>query len=128
MTVTTPTVWYANYGNGTSTGHFAVGAWVANTSTTVGQFIRATAPSVGNERVFVCIVAGTTSNPTQPTWNTSKGVKTTDNNITWMECTGNPAMNGDLTNTPLSSQNRSGSQSLGNIITNNTQDHYFICT
>ena len=37
-------------------------------------------------------------------------------------------MNADLTNTPLSSSNRSAAQVLGNLITNNTQDHYFICT
>ncbi len=125
------TAWYTNYGDGSTTGHYAVGAWVANTAKTVGQLIRATAPAVGSERIFVCIIAGTTHTVTQPTWVTTQGAKTLDgavSQITWMECTGKPAVNGDATNTPLSSTARSTAVVLGNIIKNNAGTYYFICT
>lgn len=93
------TSWYINYGNGSSTGYYAVAAWAANHAYSAGNFIRQNAaPSVGNERCFVCIVAGTSSNPTEPTWTVTRGAKTTDNTITWQECTGMPGTNGDTTN------------------------------
>ena len=129
MAAVVNTTWYTNYGNGSSTGYYAVTKWAAGATNTVGNIIRQNStPSVDNERCFVCIVAGTSANPTEPTWTVTKGGKTTDNSTTWMECTGLPALNADLTNTPLSSSNRSAAQVLGNLITNNTQDHYFICT
>lgn len=129
MAVTKNTVWYTNFGNGSSTGYYAVAAWATGTVETVGNLVRQlTTPAVGSERVFVCVVAGTTNATTEPTWVTTKGAKTTDNTVTWMECTGLPALNADNANTPLSSGNRSGAQVLGNLIQNNTQDHYFICT
>lgn len=129
MAVTKNTVWYTNFGNGSSTGYYAVAAWATGTTETVGNIVRQlTTPTVGNERCFVCIVAGTTNATTEPTWVVTKGAKTTDNTVTWMECTGLPALNADNANTPLSSANRSGAQVLGNLIQNNTQDHYFICT
>ncbi len=130
MTVTTPASWYTNYGNGSSTGHYAVPLWALNTVYAVGNIIRQkTTPAVGSERCFICIVAGTSSNTTEPTWVTTKGAKTNDTApLVWMECTGNPALNNDLPHTPLSSQNRSGAQALGNIITDNSQTHIFICT
>lgn len=123
------TVWYANFGNGTSTGYYAIAKWATTTAYTVGNIVRQNAtPAVGSERVFICIIAGT-SLGSEPTWVLTKGAKTAESGgPTWMECTGLPALNGDLTNTPLSSQNRSLAQALGNLITNNTQDHYFICT
>lgn len=129
MTVTVNTIWYANYGNGSSTGYYAVAQWASGTGYTVGQIVRQkTAPSAGNERCFICIIAGT-SNSTEPTWSIStRGAKTVDNTVTWMECTGIPALNADSTNVPLSSANRSGAQLLGYLIQNNTNDHYFICT
>lgn len=128
MAVTLNTTWYVNFGNGSSTGYYAVAAWAATTAYTVGQIVRQlAAPAVGNERCFICIIAGT-SGGSAPAWVFTRGAKTTDNTVTWMECSALPALNADLTNTPLSSGNRSGAQSLGNLITNNTQDHYFICT
>jgi hypothetical protein len=130
VTVTTNTTWYCNYGNGSSTGYYAVAQWATNTAYTVGQIIRQkTTPAVNSERCFVVITAGTSSATTEPTWSTSKGSKTTDaGGPVYMECTGLAALNADSTNVPLSSQNRSGSQSLGNLVQNNTNTHYFICT
>ena len=55
-----------------------------------------TAPSFGSERVFACVVAGTTANTTDATWTTTKGAKTTDGTATWIEVTGQPGVNGDI--------------------------------
>lgn len=129
MAATLPHVWYCNFGNGSSTGYYAVSTWTANHAYSAGQIIRQnTTPTQLNERCFICIVAGTSSNPTEPTWTVTKGAKTTDNTVTWQECTGWPAVNGDSTNTPASSTERSQSISLGTIIKNNGADHYFICS
>ena len=65
-----------------------------------------TAPSFGSERVFACIVAGTTANTTDATWTTTKGAKTTDGTATWIEVTGQPGVNGDTS----SATARSGSR------------------
>lgn len=87
--------WYCTYGNGSSTGYYAVTAWPTSTSVAAGVLRRqSAAPSVGNERVFICIVAGTTGG-SEPSWTVTKGAKTTDNTVTWQEVTGRPAVNGD---------------------------------
>jgi hypothetical protein len=88
-------VWYLNYGNGSSTGYYAVAQWAASTAYSAGQFVRQLAtPTVGNERCFVCITAGTSSG-SEPSWTLTRGAKTTDNTATWQECTGMPGTNGD---------------------------------
>lgn len=124
MTVTSNSVWYCS-----SVSWTAVTAWAASTVYTVGQLRRQLAtPSTGNERVFVCIVAGT-SLGTEPSWTLTQGAKTAETfGPTWMECTGKSAVNGDLADTPLSSANRSGAQVLGQIIKNNAGTFYFACT
>lgn len=123
MAVTINSKWYVS-----SAGWSAITAWTSATAMTVGMIRRQTAPAVASERVFVCTVAGT-SLGTEPTWVLTKGAKTTEAaGPVWMECTGLPALNSDMTNTPLSSANRSGLQSLGNLIKNNTSTHIFICT
>lgn len=123
------TVYYTNFGDGSTTGYYAVTPWATGTAKTVGQLVRQNAaPSVGNERVFVCVVAGTTHATTEPTWVVTQGSKTTDNTVTWCEITGKPAVNGDVTNTPASSSWRSGSAAVGNLIKNNGATHYFVCT
>ena len=115
-------VWYVDSAQWT-----AVTAWAAATAKSAGNLIRQnTTPTIGNERVFVCIVAGTTHATTEPTWTVTKGAKTTDNTVTWQECTGQPGVNGDLVNCPLSSDVRSTNLSLGRVIQNNSGTHLFI--
>jgi hypothetical protein len=94
------TTWYANAGDQSTTGYYAVTKWATGATIAAGALRRQTAPVVGNERVFVCIVAGTTHATTEPTWIITRGAKTpADNTVTWQECTGASAVNGDLTNT-----------------------------
>lgn len=118
------TVWYVN-----SVGHAALTQWAANTAYTVGQLRRQlAAPAVASERVFCCVVAGTSHLTTEPSWTLTRGAKTTDNTVTWQEMTGVAAFNGDTTNTPLSSALRSLAPSLGATVKNNSATHLFICT
>jgi hypothetical protein len=78
--------------------------WATGVTKHCGDLIRQnTAPSVGNERVFVCVAStsGTgTTGGAEPTWTVTRGAKNTDNTVTWQEATGIAALNGDLTNTP----------------------------
>src|ERR1035437_382580 len=55
-----------------------------------GSYIRATAPAVGNERVFRCTVSGTGSitGAAEPTWPLTHNGTVADNTGTWTECTG----------------------------------------
>jgi len=105
-----------------------VARWTASTAYTVGQIIRQrTAPTVTNERCFVCILAGT-SLASEPTWGASpgKGVIITEAaGPKWQECTALPAMNGDLANTN-SWQASQVATATGCIITNTARTHYFI--
>ena len=116
-------VWYLS-----SVGYSSVPAWTVNTAKTVGSLVRATAPAINSERVFVCIIAGTTHSSTQPTWVLTKGARTTDNTVTWQECTGNPGTNGDNTNISASLQVRNTNPGLGRIIRNDIPSHLFICS
>ena len=95
MAAVVNTTWYTNYGNGSSTGYYAVTKWAAGATNTVGNIIRQNStPSVDNERCFVCIVAGTSANPTEPTWTVTKGGKPprTTKAMTWMEVPGLPGV------------------------------------
>lgn len=124
------TTWYVNFGDGSTTGHFAVAKRPQNTAVVAGQLVRQfTAPTVGNERVFVCIVAGTTANVADATWVLTRGAKTTDGTATWQEVTGISAVNGDLTNTTSwTAMKAVGTPSLGVIIKRNNGASYQICT
>ena len=124
------TVWYTNFGNGTSTGYYAVTVRPQNTAVAAGVLRRQfTAPAVGSERVFVCIVAGTTANVTDATWVLTRGAKTTDGTATWMECTGQAALNGDLTNTATWAQVKAATPAvLGQVIKRSNNASYQICT
>lgn len=121
------TSWYVNWGDGSTTGYYAVAKWAATTAYTVGQTVRQNAtPAVGGERVFICTTAGTSAG-TEPAWNTgSRTITTTDGTVKWNECTGQPAVNGDASNTP--SWQSGQSTQVGIIIKNTAADHFFICT
>ena len=108
-------------------GSGGTGTYTLQSSQTQGSTTWNGGLTAGNERAFVAIVGGTTG-ATEPNWTLTKGAKTTDNTVTWQECTGQPAVNGDLTNTPLSSSVRSTNPGLGKIITDNAGTHIFICS
>lgn len=114
-------VWYCG-----STKWTAVTAWVLSTTKAAGVLCRQNAaPTVGNERVFVCTVAGTSS-ATEPTWVLTSGAKTTDNTVTWMEVTGKPGVNGDTVNCPARANSKA--YVLGNIILDPVTSSLQICT
>jgi hypothetical protein len=122
---------YCNAGDQSTTGHYAVAKRPQNAAVSAGQLVRQfTAPAVGNERVFVCIIAGTTANVTDATWVLTRGAKTVDGTATWMECTGASAVNGDLTNTVnwTAAKAISSAVTLGAIIQRNNGASYWICS
>jgi len=119
-------VWYTD-----STQWTAVSAWIQNHGYTCGQLVRQLAtPAVGSERVFVCGVAGTTNNVGEPTWAITRYGATTDGTVTWYECTGNPATNGDLTNALTWTQQHASSTAVttGLVIYDTTSASLQICT
>lgn len=124
-------VWYTNFGNGTSTGYYAVAQRAASTAVAAGAIRRQfTAPSVGNERCFVCTVAGTTSASADATWTLTRGAKSAlDGTVQWQEVTGQAALNGDLTNTATWAQVKAATPAvLGQIIKRSNNASYQICT
>src|SRR5215472_6896223 len=76
-----------------------VAQWTATHAYSVGNIVRQlAAPTAGNERCFICLVAGT-SVGAEPAWVLTRGAATNETTVHWMECTGLPAVNGDATNT-----------------------------
>lgn len=113
-----PNFWYVRDNAPTSTvGWSAVTAWAALTVIAAGSLRRQLAtPTVNNERVFVCIIGGTTGS-SEPTWVITKGGMTAaDGSCTWIECTGQPGVNGDTTNSATWAQNASNAVTVGLII------------
>jgi hypothetical protein len=120
------TTWYVS-----SVAYAAVTARPQNTAVAAGVVRRQfTTPAVGSERCFVCIVAGTTANVTDATWVLTRGAKTTDGTVTWQECSGASAVNGDLINTPNWTQAKAigSGPSIGAIIKRNNGASFQICT
>lgn len=118
--------WYVS-----SVGFTAVTQWVKNTSFSAGALCRQTAPAVGSERVFVAVVGGKTVNSSEPTLTATRGAKTVDGTVTWQECTGIAALNGDLTNTPTWSTltgNAAFAVTLGQVIKRNNGASIWICS
>ena len=87
-----------------------------------------TAPSFGSERVFACVVAGTTANTTDATWTTTKGAKTTDGTATWIEVTGQPGVNGDISAANCPVWVASSNPPLGLVIYDSTSGALQVCT
>lgn len=123
------TTWYVNFGDGSTTGYYAVPVWSTGATIAAGVFRRQTAPAVGSERLFVCIIAGTTHATTEPTWTTTRGAKTTDNTVTWQECTGMAGPNESTqTNAPTTAQTRSQAITLGEVIYDSGSSSLQICS
>ncbi len=116
--------WYVG-----STKWTAVTAWAALTVYAAGALVRQNAaPAVGSERVFVCIIAGT-SLASEPTWTITKGAKTAETaGPTWMECTGRAGVNGDLTNTSNWTAVKNTAVALGQVIQRVSGGSLQICT
>jgi hypothetical protein len=94
MAYAQPQAWYINAGNGSTTGYYAITQFSTSTTYVAGQLVRQlTAPAIGSERVYVTIGGGIVG--TEPTWVLTKGSITGG---IFQECTGEPGVNGDLTN------------------------------
>lgn len=123
------TTWYINYGNGSTTGYYGVSVWATLTSYSAGQWVRqAATPTVGNERCFVCVVAGT-SLVSEPTWTVTRGAKTAEAaGPTWQECTGMPGPCGDLTNSVVWLTVKNTAVTLGEVIYDSVSGSLQICS
>jgi hypothetical protein len=119
-----PQVWYTHAGDGSTTGYYAVPQY-SNKAWTAGQRVRPlTTPAVGNERVYVCTIAGTST--VEPTWTFTKGAAQNATGATFTECTGEPGVNGDLTN--ALQWTASSTPALGRVIYDPTSNTIQICT
>jgi hypothetical protein len=115
-------------------GWWNITTWAASTTYTANAVVRQNAtPPNGNERAFICYnsTGGTgTSGGSEPSWTITVGAKTTDNTVSWIECTGTPALNGDVTNTPTWAQMRASSTiaSQGQVIQSGDGTKILVCT
>lgn len=119
------TQWYVNYGNGSSTGYYALAVWATAHTYAVGDIVRPlTAPAVGNERAYICTTAGLSV--TEPTWTFTKGALQTGTVEKFNECTGQAALNGDITTCPI--WVASSTYLLGMVVMNVARNGFFIAT
>lgn len=88
---------YINFGNGTSTGYYAVPLFAINTAYVStsnggrGDYVRQLAtPALTLERVFRCTTSGTSA-ATEPAWTMTKNGTTTSGTAVFTECTGQEA-------------------------------------
>lgn len=122
-------VWYYDAGNMSSTGYYATAVWAANHAYAAGARVRQLAtPAEGSERIFICTIAGTSHLTTEPTWTITRGAKTTDNTVTWVECTGQPALNGDTTNAIVWLTLKNTAVSIGQFIYDSVSASIQVCT
>ena len=127
--------WYVNYGNGTTTGYYAVTPWTTLLGATAGSIIRQTTVSPAlTERCFVCynsVLGVGVTGATEPTWGTpTRGEKyASDGTVSWIEGTGIAALNGDVTNTPTWTQYRTSTASatVGQVIQNGAGTLLLMC-
>lgn len=130
MAYAQPQAWYIHSGDGLSSGYYGVPAY-SNKTWTAGQLCRpltGTGLSIGNERVYICTAATPTLSTAEPTWTFTKGaVQTaTPSTVTFQECSGEPALNGDLTNCPI--WNASSNPPIGRIIYVSSNGTLQICS
>lgn len=118
------TTWYLS-----SVDYAAIPQFQINHAYNAADIIRQLTASTGNERVFICIVAGTSAGA-EPSWTLTRGAKTTSNTAQFQECTGQPGINGDFTNCPTWDTYRAftSSATLGQIIRRNNNNSLQICT
>lgn len=117
------TKWYVD-----SVGWTAVTAWNQPQTPAAGTLQRqAAAPTVGNERVFVCSVSGAVG-AAEPAWTVTKGAKTTDNAATWIEVTGQPGVNGDTANSATWLTNKNAAVAQGLVIFDSVSNSLQVCT
>jgi hypothetical protein len=110
---------------GTGTG--GTGTYTVNVSQTVASGTWHGGLQIVNARAFIAVVGGTTGT-SEPNWTTTRGAKTTDNTVTWQECTGWAALNGDKTNVKNWTAVKNTAPGLGYVITDNAGTHIFIIT
>ena len=122
------TTWYTHYGDGITTGHFALTKWAATASIAPGTLRRQLTVTPGNERVFVATQAATqTTGSVEPTWVITRGGRSAiDGAVQWQECTGAAGLNGDLTNSQIWVQN--AAISIGATIKNIAGTFLFIAS
>jgi len=64
-----------------STAVAGAATWVAGTAYDVGDYVIPTTP---NDHVYLCVLAGTSDNPTEPTWSTDGSVDA-DGTAAWLD-------------------------------------------
>jgi hypothetical protein len=114
-------------GTGTGgTGTYTVTGSGTVASTTInGGFVQ------GNQLCFIATQAASqNTGATEPAWSggSARGATFTDGSVTWIECTGQPGVNGDITNTPSWAAVKNTTPGRGSIIKDVAGTHLFIQT